>query len=497
MSLKKTKGQVWTPPSIVQEILDCAGYKTHHILGKKILDPACGNGRFLVEIVRRIIEYSSPKDLPANLKCVYGWDIDAKLVEQARNNLNCLLKSRNIDIEVDWNLEVCNSLHRKDIFYQNSFDFIVGNPPYIRTQNLDKRTRDFLNKHYQFCQYGATDIYIAFYELAIHLLSEDGICAFITPNTFLYTNNGKFLRKHFITKQNLIQITDFDDIQIFNNVLTYPAIVVFGKKKRAFFTYKKKDTSTVLKKVFYDSINATSSWLLIPANRQEIFVSNFGEEVVRLGDIAQIHAGIQTSADHVFILNLLEKGDDFCLLQNKKNKQEYVEIETNILKPIIKASRVKRGEEIKYEYIIFPYKKDENGQYVIIPEDEIREKYPLAYQYLCQKRGVLDKRDRGKPNPIAWYAFGRSQNLGIAFRDKILFPPISIEPNFVYVPDKEATFYAGFCIIFDGDYDFLLEQLNSERMKRYIAARSRSFRGGWKAYNKTIVSEFPIVYRYK
>ena len=66
------------------------------------------------------------------------------------------------------------------------------------------------------------------------------------------------------------------------------------------------------------------------------------------------------------------------------------------------------------------------------------------------------------------------------------------EPNFILSEYEDATFYSGYCIKYEGNYNFLLKQLNSERMKEYIQVTARDFRDGWKAYNKKIVQEFMI-----
>ncbi len=58
--------------------------------------------------------------------------------------------------------------------------------------------------------------------------------------------------------------------------------------------------------------------------------------------------------------------------------------------------------------------------------------------------------------------------------------------------NEESTFYSGYCIKYQGDYAFLLEQLNSQRLADFIAVSSRDFRGGWKAYNKKVLEEFTI-----
>ena len=198
---KKQYGQIYTPSSIVTKILDEVGFTSTDVLGKKVLDPACGDGRFLIEVVRRIVSMSSLEGLEKNLSCVYGWDIDEDAVEECKSNLDRIVQP--FGIYIDWNVSVRNTLYELPQLNllgtgdSEHFDFIIGNPPYIRIQNLKEDERRFMQKYYEFCKTGSTDIYIAFFELAYHLLSPDGVAGFITPNTFLYTETARNLREFF------------------------------------------------------------------------------------------------------------------------------------------------------------------------------------------------------------------------------------------------------------------------------------------------------------
>jgi len=131
----------------------------------------------------------------------------------------------------------------------------------------------------------------------------------------------------------------------------------------------------------------------------------------------------------------------------------------------------------------------------IVSEIELRENYPFAYKYLLSVKSELDKRDNGTPNPVAWYAFGRSQGLDTSFGEKIIFSPMSDKPNFVHYSNPECTFYSGYCIkkINGFSVEKLMVQLNSERMDKFVSMSSRDFRGGWKAYNKKIIENFEVV----
>jgi type I restriction-modification system DNA methylase subunit len=482
-SKEKLKGQIFTPFFIVDKILDDVQYNSPNILGKTIIDPACGDGRFLIKIVERIIKYSPAEELASNLSKVYGWDTDNQAVKLAISKLNVLIKPLNI--EVNWQIKVQNSLQiigQKNI---PKFDFIVGNPPYIRIQHLAETERKFIQKNFNFCQSGSTDIYIAFYELALQLLRKNGRAAYITPNTFLSTETAKPLRKHFENQQNLLQLSNYGAIQLFDDATTYSAICIFDRNKHQNFLFQSAVDQQHFesRKIGFEEIKDTAFWQLSTVKNTS------QKQGKRLGDIADIHVGITTLADKIYILDFVKKEGNCLILSNKEKKQ--IKLEKNICKAIVKVSTLKNPKERISKYILFPYQKVK-GKYQIIPQKKLESDYPLAYKYLLQNKHLLDKRDNGKANKTAWYAFGRSQSLNTGFGEKIVFSPMNKSPNFMLVSHKNATFYSGYCIKYQGDKQKLLKQLNSERMAAFIKVSSRDFRGGWKAYNKKIVQEFII-----
>jgi len=501
-SEEKLFGKIYTPKFIVDKILDSMDFNTNAILGKSILDPACGDGRFLEEVVRRIVKFSTKKkDLVQNLEKVHGWDIDEDAIILCKKNLDEIISEENIIVnwnikKINWQIQTEDSLKKieQTLFEENklSFDFIVGNPPYIRIQHLEEKQRRYIQKNYFFCQNGSTDIYIAFFELCYQLLAEDGICGLITPNTFFYTETAKEMRDFFVSKLKKItrlkKISNYGTIQVFENATTYSAITIFDKKEHTSFEYEQaedKKTFSAIRKIEVQELADKNIWQLSTKPIQKI-------KGKKLGEISSIHVGITTLADKVYIFNNPVADEDFYKVKSRALGKT-IKIETNILKPVFKASTLKQNKISIKDYILFPYQKDESGKHKIIPEEILKNDFPLAYQYLLSvKEDFLDKRDNGKPNSVAWYAFGRSQGLDTSFGKKILFSPMNKKPNFILSEEENATFYSGYCIKYKGNYEKLLEQLNSKRMEEYIAVSSRDFRGGWKAYNKKVLQDFII-----
>jgi adenine-specific DNA-methyltransferase len=280
------------------------------------------------------------------------------------------------------------------------------------------------------------------------------------------------------------KIFNYGDIQLFDEVTTYSAITIFTKKSQSSSEYYLAVTKDEFRHRVIEAKELVGQkyWQLSIDKPEEV-------KGVRLGDICSIHVGIATLCDKAYIFPI-EPIDDKIVWAYTKLRGK-VKIEKAILKPIVKASRLRSSNDPIREYILFPYQK-RSGKVGIIPEEVLAKEFPLAYQYLLSVRSELDKRDNGRPNPLAWYAFGRNQSLDACFGKKIIFSPMNRKPKFILYENEECLVYSGYFIKYDGDLQWLLERLNSNEMEQYIAASSRYFRNGWKAYNKKVIEDFIV-----
>jgi adenine-specific DNA-methyltransferase len=478
---KKLLGQVYTPFFIVEKILRDTGFYDVDFSSKRILDPACGDGRFLVPVARHIIENTKKEQLKQSLENIYGWDIDPEAVSLCRQNLEALVSG--LEVEINWNIHQLDALQQINTLKR--FDLIIGNPPYIRIQHLLPKQRQFIQKAYSFCQSGGTDAFLAFFQLASLLLTENGLCGFITPNSFLSSETGKPLRSYFTANRNLLQITNYRSVRIFGNTGTYAAITIFGRPSSDTFRYELSDydLSYSSRHIPYSELTGERPWHL---SVEKVSAVN-GRS---LGEICQISVGLTTLSDGLFLLSVLRYAGDLAECMNKNGGLFW--LEKALVKPIIKASKLRDSSDPVTEFILFPYEKDTGGKHKIIPEKRLKEEYPKAYEYLTGMKKTLLKRDNGKPNPVAWYAFGRAQGLDSSFGKKIIFSPMNRFPNFVLYENPDCTVYSGYFIKYDGDYNDLLSQLNSQRMADFITVAGRDFQGGYKGYNKKVVENFII-----
>ena len=121
------------------------------------------------------------------------------------------------------------------------------------------------------------------------------------------------------------------------------------------------------------------------------------------------------------------------------------------------------------QYIIFPYIKGVKG-YELIAEDVFSEKYHNAYIYLREMRSILDERDNGKGNAVAWYAYGRTQGLN-KYGEKLMFPTFANHPKFIYIDDENTLFCNGYAVFENKQFPLsVLEKiLNSSIMDYYVS----------------------------
>lgn len=229
---KKEKhfGQVFTPTSLVQDILDVAGYTADDkILGKHVLDNSCGDGAFLDEVVRRYCiaflgRGVDREELARQLGTfIHGIELDRPTYEA------CLLRLKKLATEfglpeVRWDIQNANALEVHDL--DGKMDFVVGNPPYVRVHNLEDSFS--LVKQFAFSDGGMTDLYLVFFEIGLRMLSEVGRLCYIAPNSWINSLAGHRMREELYKRRFLRAIIDLGHYQPFA-ATTYTAIVLLEK----------------------------------------------------------------------------------------------------------------------------------------------------------------------------------------------------------------------------------------------------------------------------
>ena len=393
MGKKKKDGKIFTPEPIVKYMLYNNLWK-HHELNQHIIDNSCGDGAFLCEIVSdyceayKIEHMRKGSDLKTTLETyIHGIEIDPVEHKKCLENLDAVAEKYGIK-DVKWDVQNRDALSCHD--YDGKMDYVVANPPYIRTHDLECDLSG-----YSFTENGMKDIYLAFYELGFRMLKDSGSMCYIAPSSWFTSLAGQKMRDYVMKNKYLYSVHDFGHAQVFENATTYVAICVFRKFK---YPYRQPDQILYTKgnnkmiPVSYDDMCIDGKFYFgTPEQLNQMReIIEYGKDTKRQDKVFQVKNGFATLADDVFI-----KKDKY--LAHKLYHSLYP---CNII-PVIKSSTGKQ------EWCYYPY--DKNGK--LMEEKDVDE---VILEALQKSKDKLESRATNEP----WYAFGRTQAINDTWKDK-------------------------------------------------------------------------------
>lgn len=231
-------GEVFTRQWVVDLILDLVGYTAERDLtGLVAVEPACGTGAFLGSLVRRLSAscHAHGRSLTDAHHALQAYDLLGRNVGKARELARHLLAADGwSDHQVDKALQ---SWLRVDDYLltpyeDNSADFVIGNPPYIRLEEVpDARMRAYREA----CQTmtGRSDIYVGFFEIALRSLRPSGRLGFICADRWMRNQYGRQLRQLVSSRFSVDLVMSMHDVDAFEErVSAYPAITVIRRSEQ-------------------------------------------------------------------------------------------------------------------------------------------------------------------------------------------------------------------------------------------------------------------------
>ncbi|MFZ1749902.1 MAG: N-6 DNA methylase [Saprospiraceae bacterium] len=507
VSDRKLNGAFFTPDYVIDFIIS-------EIKPKETdtnLDPSCGCGAFLIGLTdyyRKTFNKSIRNIIKEN---IFGSDILEYNIHRTKIILTIYaLQYGELVEELDFNLFHQDSLKAD---WKLKYDNVVGNPPYVKFQDLSDENRSYLSKHWTTIEGGTYNLYFAFFELGYKLLKPTGQLGYITPNNYFTSLAGESLRRYFQNKKCVTRIVDFSHKKVFD-AQTYTAITFLDKQQNDSITYDriKADYSPE-----FFLVNANGSpnilenlnvkkWRLLKADEQKNIktIENIGTPIGKLFDIC---VGIATLKDDVYFIDGRNKKNGYYI---KETSNGNFEIEKECVRPVYKISDFKSQEEVEQNTrkIIFPY-SILKGIATPIQEQDFKLKFPKCYSYLLTEKERLMNRDKGKVNFEPFYVWGRTQGL-TKIGKKILNPTFSQKPRFLLVNEEESFFTNGYGLFFReqtsmGLFDELINPisnsenidvvqkiLNSSIMDYYVTKTSVAIEGGYHCYQKNFIEKFTI-----
>ncbi|MCP4134977.1 MAG: N-6 DNA methylase [bacterium] len=392
---------------------------------------------------------------------------------------------------------------------RSGFDAIIGNPPYVRIQNLVKYSSEEIkfyqgkNSPYVTGSRDNFDKYYLFIERAMELTNSSGFIGYIVPHKFFIVKGGKKLRAEIIKNSSLSRIIHFGVTQVFPGRSTYTAIIVLDKKPNEKLIFKRISqlneehifsSAPVLE--YNTAQYSDEPWIFLSKEASALFNKIRSAKSVPLKEIAEIPVGLQTSADKIYILTPAGETENTVLFEKEGKTWE---IEKSILLPCMYDLQFKLFDTPEPNaLIIFPYSTSE-GKAEIYPEKTMQAEFPLCWNYLLHNKEKLEKRSINGTKEITWYQYGRSQSLTRFHNtEKIIWPVLSTGAGYAYDPSNLQFTGGGngpyYALISNSGYSlyYLIAILAHPVCEALVKSGASEFRGAYYSHGKQFIENLPI-----
>ena len=413
------------------------------------------------------------------------------------NKSNKTKTIENLEKLIDWNpydqsADASNYFDPDWMFgVKDGFDIVIGNPPYVRVQNIKYDMIDQLKSLYKTaCK--RIDISLCFIEKSKSLLHKNsGVASYVISNQFLTTEYGKAMREFLLKEYFISKCIDLGDLPIFESAMTYVSVFVFTPKKFDSMDYypvssmesvRKMDFGTPTR-IYLDTLTS-DNWNLKKSKLVAIF-SKMKNNSTFLENIGNCNAGLFTGCDKVLMFD--------------KDDLSSINIETEILLPVLRAENCSKWNASEpTKYVIYPY-FEKDGKTCLYSENDLKKKFPKAYKYLYSNRDVLANRKDSRVTMEEkghWYGlvrFGRKEMF-----DKLkIISPGEVQSHKFCLDDTKSGFSCArvFAITLNNsEYNikYVLGIMNTDIMKNFIQSIASLKSGGYYQYSSNILNRCPI-----
>jgi len=556
LRVRKFLGEEYTPVDVVDFILDSVQYSPdNYLLDKKLLDPATGLGIFITRALKRLFESHNgnfESFLNLFLKNIPLTGAEFKLFSAKAAHLNFYvhflhyaskLNGFNPNKKLPCIIHHGNALlfsnavlsgfqKHLDVIGRKKYDFVIGNPPYLRIQNIKPDSlKDYYVQNYKSAE-GRFDLSFLFIECGLDCLKPGGRLGYITTNKFMTVGAGRSLRNLIQTKSQIEKLIDLGDTEFFEAAVL-PCIIILkkgGQKGKYTFPYAvvtklkgKLKEKTAKQSDLFDFLHINSdkdvlqediiisnqkgqlpvnvkiarslppesngdTWHFLTPKEHEIISAMINKANTTLKDISdKIMVGIKSTADDVFIKPMTE---DFIRQRG---------LETELIHPLLRGKKIKKWKidwspNGKHDrFVLYPHEKI-NGKLKAVN----LERYPETKHYLEEHYDKLNKRTYVIEAGRKWYEIWVAQDPDYFAKPfKILTPDFSTGNNFAI--DRDG-FYLGTSalaiILREQDEIFnyyILGLLNSTLMEFFHKFKSSTFiYAGRYRYWASYMEKYPI-----
>lgn len=480
----EARGAIFTRSEVVDFILDLTGYtKDQPLHEMRLLEPSFGGGDFLLPIIDRLLDAwrsfrpngSVLDDLADAIRAV---ELHHETFRSTRANVLALLERHNIAADAATAL-ADGWLSQGDFLLaplEGRFDFVVGNPPYVRQELIPSPLLAEYRRRY-LTMFDRADIYIPFIERSLSVLSDGGCLGFICADRWMKNRYGGPLRSLVAEGFHLKIYVDMVDTPAFHSeVIAYPAITIIkrespGATRVAHRPAIDRATLTTLAgllkapalpneagpvRELASVTNGSEPWLLESSDQMALIRRLEGAFPLLEDAGCKVGIGVATGADKAFI------GD-----------YETLDVEPSRKLPLVTTKDIMSGEvEWRGQGVINPFAEPSG----LVNLDD----YPRLRRYLEARREVIARRHCAQKAPANWYRTIDRITPALAARPKLLIPDIKGEAHIVFEGGELYPHHNLYFVTSD-DWDLRALQavLMSSVTRLFVATYSTKMRGGF------------------
>lgn len=425
------KGVVYTKRWVVELLLELSGYcSDKNLVDALAVEPAAGDGAFLEPMIKRLVKSCQNLGRPLS-ECknsLLAYELDEESATRAKVSSKNILINLGVRRPLAKQLAEAWVLNRDYLFDTGSrqADFIVGNPPYVRLEDIPEETASVYRNAYSTMR-GRADLYVAFFEAALRQLKNGGVCAFICADRWMRNQYGAELRQLISSAYSVEMLLSMHNANAFDDeVDAYPAITVIRHKKQG---------STIVASAGQEAekIQPRQLATTLQTNGRDILPQSIHRAVVRTWfngtDPWPCH-----SPEQLALLRQLE--DQFPPLEmNAKvgigvatgNDRVYITTDADLVESsrLLKLALAKdvAGGTVRWSghYLVNPWNHD--GLVNL-------KSYPKLKTYYEQHEAALKKRHTAEKNAGKWYKTIDRVNHELTKTHKLYIPDIknTLEP---------------------------------------------------------------------
>jgi len=435
MGALERKGVIYTKPWVVEFLLDLAGYcPDRNLVDCLAVEPAAGEGAFLISMAERLVrscqrQKRSLEDCKGSL---IAFELDERSAVTARRAVAGALKSIDLQKKVAEEL-ACSWIRAGDYLFEAfnlpQADFVIGNPPYVRLEDIPDIVANLYRQSYPTMR-GRADIYVGFYEAGLRSLKEQGVCAFICADRWMLNQYGAELRSFVTSKFAVEAIIEMHQADAFeDDVSAYPAITVIRRNRQRKAVVARAESEAEMaggaalaemvkgalssrKKTPGLSLGVVKGWF----KDSEPWPCSSPARLALLRRLEETFSPLETDDGATKVGIGVATGLDQVFITKDSNL-----VESSRLLPLALAKDTLSG-----------YMKW-SGHYLVDPWDRDGlvdlEKYPKLRAYFHGHAELVQKRNTAERNPGGWYRTIDRVNHALTKTPKLYIPDIKDEFN--------------------------------------------------------------------